>query len=80
MNKELRATLHSMHRTSVNQFDMDLAARRIMENECAPSTHFTPVLAILGRSFSQMNHSLDSIQSKVSGLLRASVSTVKYNC
>ena len=35
MNKELRATLHSMHRTSVNQFDMDLAARRIMENECA---------------------------------------------
>ena len=67
MNKELRATLHSMHRTSVNQFDMDLAARRIMENECAPSTHFTQVLAILGsknseRFSNEWDFGLDSIQ------------------
>ena len=79
MNKELRATLHSMHRTSVNQFDMDLAARRIMENECA----FDAFLAVPRYPWTELfsnesQFSLDSI--KVSGLLHASVSTVKYNC
>ena len=63
MKSFARATLHSMHRTSVNQFDMDLAARRIMENECAFDAFLAGPRYPWTELFSNESHFyLDSIQ------------------